>query len=180
MSPLEGEICYYGDSHVRLRRFGGVGRGLADMEKQRIGHSLKRTRTLHYLVTSLIKIMDTDVVYIRYLSPGSRRSFLFSSCANLSGMQQPSSSSFQQHRTRIHQRVAAGHGHAAGHALDDGPQPECVTNAPTAGCRSTAACGAHGTMSLESAAALARCGGSIWSLVLDLEPCPCFFFPACP
>jgi hypothetical protein len=160
-------------------------RGLADMEKQRIGHSLKRTRTLHYLVTSLIKIMDTHVVYIRYLSSSSRRSFLlFSSCANLSGMQQPSSSCLQQHRTRIHQLVAeeraAGHGHAAGHALDDGPQPECVTNAPTAGCRSTAACGAHGTMSLESAAALARCGGSIWSLVLDLEPCPCFFFPACP
>jgi hypothetical protein len=91
------EICYYGDPHVRLRRFGGVGEGLADMEKQGIGHSLKRTRTLYYLVTSLIKIMDTHVVYIRYLSPSSRRSFLlFSSCTNFSGMQQPSSSSLQQ------------------------------------------------------------------------------------
>jgi hypothetical protein len=111
---------------VRLRRFGGVGGGLADMEKQGIGHSLKRTRTLHYLITSLIKIIDTHVVYIRYLSPSSRRSFLlFSSCANFSGMQQPSSSSLQQHRTRIHQLVAeeraAGHGHAAGHALGDRP-----------------------------------------------------------
>lgn len=65
---LEGEICYYGCPHVRLRRFGGVGEGLTDMEKQGIGHSLKRIRTLHYLVTSLIKTMDTDVVYIRYLS----------------------------------------------------------------------------------------------------------------
>lgn len=65
---LLGEICYYGDPHVRLRRFGGVGEGLTDMEKQGIGHSLKRIRTLHYLVTSLIKTMDTDVVYIRYLS----------------------------------------------------------------------------------------------------------------
>jgi hypothetical protein len=47
MSRLGGEICYYGDPHVRLRRFGGVDEGLADMEKQRIGHSLKRTRTLY-------------------------------------------------------------------------------------------------------------------------------------
>jgi hypothetical protein len=61
---------------VQLRRFGGVGEGLADMEKQGIGHSLKRTRTLHYLVTSLIKTMDTHIVYICYLSPSSRRSFL--------------------------------------------------------------------------------------------------------
>jgi hypothetical protein len=73
---------------VRLRRFGGVGEGLAYMEKQRISHSLKRTRALYYLVTSLIKIMDTHVVYIRYLSPSSRRSFLWNA--------QPSSSSLQQ------------------------------------------------------------------------------------
>jgi hypothetical protein len=66
---------------VRLRRFGGVGEGLADMEKQGIGHSLKRTKTLHYLVTSLIKIMDTHVVYICYLSPSSRRSFLWNATA---------------------------------------------------------------------------------------------------
>jgi hypothetical protein len=71
-----GEICYYGDPHVWLRRFGGVGEGLADMEKQGIDHSLKRTRALYYLLTSLIKTMDTHVVYIRYLSPSSRRSFL--------------------------------------------------------------------------------------------------------
>lgn len=50
---LLGEICYYGDPHVRLRRFGGVGEGLADMEKQGIGHSLKRARTLHYLALGL-------------------------------------------------------------------------------------------------------------------------------
>jgi hypothetical protein len=73
--PLR-EICYYGDPHVRLRRFGGVGERLANMENQGIGHSLKRTRTLYYLVTSLIKTMDTHVVYIRYLSHSSRRSFL--------------------------------------------------------------------------------------------------------
>jgi hypothetical protein len=92
-----GEICYYGDPHVRLRRFEGVGEGLADIEKQGIGHLLKRTRTLYYLVTSLIKTMDTHVVYIRYLSPSSRRSFLLlSSCANFSGMQQLFSSSLQQ------------------------------------------------------------------------------------
>jgi hypothetical protein len=66
---------------VRLRRFRGVDEGLADMEKQGIGHSLKRTRTLYYLVTSLIKIMDTHVVYICYLSPSSRRSFLSNAAA---------------------------------------------------------------------------------------------------
>jgi hypothetical protein len=80
-SPLSApapprEICYYGDPHVRLRRFGGVGEGLADMKKQGIDHSLKRTRALYYLVTSLIKTMDTHVVYIRYLSTSSRCSFL--------------------------------------------------------------------------------------------------------
>jgi hypothetical protein len=92
-----GEICYYGDPHVRLRRFGGVGEELANMEKQGIDHPLKRTRTLYYLVTSLIKTMNTHVVYIRYLSPSSRYSFLlFSSYANFSGMQQSSSSSLQQ------------------------------------------------------------------------------------
>jgi hypothetical protein len=41
---VQREICYYGDPHVRLRRFRGVGGGLANMEKQGIGHSLKRTR----------------------------------------------------------------------------------------------------------------------------------------
>ena len=64
-----------------LRRFRGVGKRLADIEKQGIGHSLKRTRTLYYLMTSLIKIMDTHVVCIRYLSPSRRRSFLWNAAA---------------------------------------------------------------------------------------------------
>ena len=63
-----GEICYYGDPHVRLRRFGGVGEGLADMEKQGIGHSPKRTRTLHYLVTSLIKAVNLTASTSRFPS----------------------------------------------------------------------------------------------------------------
>lgn len=66
------EICYYGSLQVRLRRFGGVDKGLADMKKQGIGHSPKRTRTLHYLVTSLIKAVKSHGVYIPFpfsLSP---------------------------------------------------------------------------------------------------------------
>jgi hypothetical protein len=65
---LRGEICYYGCPYMRLRRFGGIDEGLADMEKQGIDHSPKRTRTLHYLVTSLIKAVNLTASTSRFPS----------------------------------------------------------------------------------------------------------------
>jgi hypothetical protein len=92
-SPVR-EICHYGRPQVRFRRIGGLAEGFAVMKKQGIAHTPKRTRPLHYQVTSLINLLIltpspfSPSRHTRDLHP-SRRSFSSSCCATLAAAPKP-------------------------------------------------------------------------------------------
>jgi hypothetical protein len=62
---LEREICHYERPLVRLRRIRGLGEGFAVMKNQGITQTTKRTRRLHYQVTSLINpvILTSSLIH---------------------------------------------------------------------------------------------------------------------